>query len=43
MDLTHDRLADGGPRYTETPADPYARFPAEPRNAVPELPPGGTA
>ena len=37
MDLEHDRLADGGPRYTETPADPYApdaRFPAEPWNAV---------
>ena len=37
MDLTHDRLADGGPRYTETPAEPDApdaRFPAEPWNAV---------
>ncbi len=37
MKPTHDRLADGGPRYTETPTDPYApdaRFPAEPWNAV---------
>jgi hypothetical protein len=32
-----DRLPDAGPRYTETPADPYApdaRVPAEPWNTV---------
>jgi hypothetical protein len=35
--LTRDRLPDRGPRYTETPADPYAPdapFIAEPWNAV---------
>jgi hypothetical protein len=35
--LTKDRMPDRGPRYTETPADPYASdapFIAEPWNAV---------
>ena len=35
--LLSDRLADGGPRYVETPADPYAPgapYVAEPWNAV---------
>lgn len=35
--VTNGRLPDGGPRYTETPADPYApdaRSVAEPFNAV---------
>src|SRR5262245_34399553 len=35
--LTAGRMPDRGPRYTETPADPYAPdapFPAEPWNAI---------
>lgn len=35
--LTNREMPDGGPRYTETPLDPFspeARFPAEPWNAA---------